>query len=850
MLPIKHLLRSYGQSKKCCPEGYFTDKTVLQQSLLEAKGWADDGERPEIRWPQSAKEVREVNPCDHNSSAEIQSFLLSNTDPGVWYHEAPYYPERLREYLFYHHCDYRPFHPYKRVTDSEYRSYGHIAIAQGSPYRGSKGVWKFEHLPYAKVDENVIYDPFHTLMNISTYTLKLLLSKRPTNTSCIQYCKTTHCHPSLWFGKTTLETAKGSSGDKKGSNGGAKSKGKGKNNKVSVPPSPPPSPTSGKKTLKESTPWVLASNEVINTIEEGLAAVYLPIGYQQDYTVKQFLTKLSVHFGVQKINFVVCAMDYFTFCISYADDNYAKPYLLYLSMLSSLVTAILSPVVHSSTIEVLYYKAVEFVVHQNGMFPPSESVHVIHQIIHLPPYIAKCGPVKNYWTLPSERAMGAIKSNVIKGGKNFEAAACKKEFAQELAKATSFYSIDDLTLHSEYIRKDPTSLNGFVYSDFIFRLRNKRNAQLDLEFTPFEMNNLLEFLVEELSNVHNSDDKSYLLHSSTLYRIHKSFSLHQSLLQDEEKQIPNFYQFACNLDHFKKYPQLQLDELPAVEDIVVNLQEGLRFVASDYAAMKSILNKLRQPINVYRSALLWGVRFEARGAMYREFEIEKENQQQRRYGAQAIVYEPSNAKNFLQREYNTDPVQYGSWCKVYTMQSTPQCNTTTTPQCSLGQLNCFMRLILPEEKLINGLCLASITMRKAEFVKRNARFDYSPNYYENLLQVDCDDNKSMRFDQPFVALYNIYPTPLAMSAWTISNTIHKAIKKYDNRYERNATQQELPTKLLFYVLERQKESLFSIENLQIFHPYHSNEPLYGKLAWTEGLETVSLAMHLITRKLS
>ena len=57
---------------------------------------------------------------------------------------------------------------------------------------------------------------------------------------------------------------------------------------------------------------------------------------------------------------------------------------------------------------------------REGLFPLSEALFCVHQMIHLSKFIRCWGPLKGWWSLPGERMIGSIKKIVPIGGVSFE----------------------------------------------------------------------------------------------------------------------------------------------------------------------------------------------------------------------------------------------------------------------------------------------------------------------------------------------------------------------------------------------------------------------------------------------
>ena len=90
------------------------------------------------------------------------------------------------------------------MTEDEYRAYAEAnSRNKKTIIKGVRGLWIFAALPYARIEENVSYDGFHVLMNVSSYTIRLLFDQRTIDLKTRQFCKNINCHPQIWLRTTT-----------------------------------------------------------------------------------------------------------------------------------------------------------------------------------------------------------------------------------------------------------------------------------------------------------------------------------------------------------------------------------------------------------------------------------------------------------------------------------------------------------------------------------------------------------------------------------------------------------------------------------------------------------------------
>jgi hypothetical protein len=149
--------------------------------------------------PLYDKSIKQLDNCKSgfNSKADFKEFYDSAIlDPSkwVWHHEK--YPGKLFiEYLYYFHCDLRTQEKQVRKTSLEYKNDAKKAKDVNKPCRGVKGEWHEAKLSYIKFEENINYDPFHTIILLSGYTLKQWKGDRFNTNKMRKFCESYNIHP-------------------------------------------------------------------------------------------------------------------------------------------------------------------------------------------------------------------------------------------------------------------------------------------------------------------------------------------------------------------------------------------------------------------------------------------------------------------------------------------------------------------------------------------------------------------------------------------------------------------------------------------------------------------------------
>jgi hypothetical protein len=211
-------------------------------------------------------------------------------------------------------------------------------------------------------------------MGIANYTLQTLLGLRKVSQATRKYCQSTNSHPEIWQVKQNRR-------------GGCNIK-------------------------EEEGAWLLGPRNGVKqkSVDEHLATLYLPRHHKDDYGVKDLLHRVTMIKGVEKIHVITSHTDWLCYIIEREDAAYPKEYLLYFSMLSSLFTSVLSPVIVADELVNLYFKSVEPVDVHGGMYPASDAAMVYHQLLDTVMFLGTAGRLNSWWTLPMERVLVGIKA--------------------------------------------------------------------------------------------------------------------------------------------------------------------------------------------------------------------------------------------------------------------------------------------------------------------------------------------------------------------------------------------------------------------------------------------------------
>lgn len=769
LLPYNHFLRSRGQTQQCCPAGFYTANAPLNLDELERV----TNEPPLVRgvglgcnnleYERKLSNLRTLC-CNTEDSTAVKEFLRSSRDtlPFRWYHKT-FQPVDFIGSLYYHFMDYRGEMKYSRVSNSVYIRDGTQALQTGSPVNGVKGLWSFRFLPYADFATQVNWDPFHTLMNVAKNVLYTWKGARPVlNDSLIEYCKYTQSHPELW----------------NSSNRKAKAY-----NKWEIP---------------------VSSVDELNSLDRFFDAFLIPKGYSKDFEIGDIFTQTGYVKGYSAIQFVEVVMDYFIYAAlrpRFGKKGYPEQLMKYLILLSEDFAWLLSTNPFSDEdINHLYYRIVELVELHHGLYPTTEALITIHQLIDLPHHIRQLGPLRNWWTLSGERFMSTVKDSLHEGGRSYVSTVLSRHINSELQDIQNYNSCQNYTLlemktlsitdtkrHILYPYKMFNITTGneeeescAIYCERLSKLMQHDGTFVDLN--QYEFSCLLHLLVREARSLYGSFKAA--LECSPLFRLYCSFSQHKRsklwTKKNSNKEMDDFgFWLTVMGEGSSSKEALELKNLfsnEVVDNSMVYEQlyrsiinKGTIYqVDWEYCcSLVSSKNNYRR-VQIFKKCIANGVEFLSRGINCRE--IKEFTTPEGRYGQQIKNKRPSNPVNLSLADHCGNLLHYSSWCRVSLRlsfdasqaedeQAAQQFNNNDD-EYEFAQLNGFFRCKLPPgDPILNDIPIASICVRK---VDRKGR---------NLFAVDANDHignrdhveTTLKPDILFCAVYNIYPTPIILA---------------------------------------------------------------------------------------
>lgn len=503
---------------------------------------------------------------------------------------------------------------------------------------------------------------------------------------------------------------------------------------------------------------------------------FISVGYSSHIRIDILFSQVGNIHGKEMINIFDWAMDFIGYSIQSTLSNYPFRYILYLSLFSKLLSDLSAPILKDDEIESLQNRVIEMVCLHEGMFPVSETHMVFHQLIELPSFLRKFGPIRGWWTLPSERGISIVKRNLSKGNYHkFYQRVYKKEFIKEYFQSEEKYSSKQ-TLFA----KDPTIVNEeeeeVSFSDFKTELGDFSD---DYECNTFQVKPLIEFMLKEL---HNKTTTNKIL-CSPLLRLHCLFKkFYVSKFQD-------FIQFLEELSE----GNISIRQISSDDPTAYISEKAWELIKDNCAILKKDLiftERLFSDeyiIPIYKTAFIWGIKFQGRGQDYFEFQ---EPTNDNSYGKQfeTLEYFPSNARNNWRGKHfpKLNSKDVSSLCLV---------KNEDIDRLHFCQINAFSKIDDMMEPLLSNTTFAIVITRDCNNVNQLGPQDRAfPNLYKSNLTYD--------HMLSIVKLKYIYPCPLAI------------VHMDENKAPINPNDDKTRTKsLLFFLLNRNRAMLIDNESI-------------------------------------
>jgi hypothetical protein len=724
-LPYNHLLRSFGQSKLCCPEHYYTDSTIfepLNESLEKVV-------------PKQAKHLsgREktnlmLSICSEDAKVTAEA-CMNGTEEYIFFHEN-IDQNVLKKLFYFHHIDYREFTRCVRVDDHSYQYKGRHNID------GVFGIWPFYLYPPAKFEFDIGYEPMHALKNIVTNLEKNMSGERFT-AKIAAFCKKIRTHPSLYeHGRTEKDAANIITG----------------------------------KDRKKIDAW--------------LNAIIIPKGYRQELQVQNLFRRSSY---MRTDSWMKWAINLIDFTMSGIGEYYPEEYKIFHSMLSSDLKDLFSPVIDKSQLEDLYNLILETICTHEGAFPESECNITWHQFMCIVPHMHHFGPLVLFWAFGGERSVGLLKQYLPRGGGGLDKIVFSRYLRSQKVISSLAYDFtlknfetvaSDHSIFSN-VKRNYTVENGdLMYSDETFSLNKCMNVspKCKIAFSEEEVNDLIETICTNVKKRCSTICKCCKM--SSLFRLYWYFE-NIPIKSRNEKYHNHFTRWAKEIlatynvkltDPFSYMENMNFSVLfnDDVEDSVAELVLSDRIINSNDIKLLSYIVNDGIQYRSFAEATIFGMRFKSRGWNCKE-QTKNPEIVDYRWGSDDRSNDrhwPDKHVNELKHHWkNSD--HYSCWGKIRVPMQHDLCGTEDYNNYNnyiYVQFNQFLQLYFPFDNFINNLSVASVTCRR--HVTQN-NVDYI---------VADNDGDSFLAHKMFVALNDVYSTPVLMVAFKSS------YKENDNIY--------------------------------------------------------------------
>jgi len=743
LLPLSHYLRLYGQSRRCCPQGQYHCSQLLVDNTDLFATHVDIRPRSLIESHQhnSRRDLTSCSPEYAENGSFRQQWLhfrehclMNPKGDFTWFHSMVR-PVLLSEYLYYASCDYRAEHQYRRISNEEYLNRANTAIDTGIHSQGVFGVWVYAKLPYSNVARQVCWDPFHTLLNVAKYTIDTWKGKRTVSKECIAYEKQIGGHPDFY------------------------------------------QPNTKKRKLSDEetsevckVPYVLRET-TRNKIEDCVDLIHIPVGHGEHYQVKKMFNRTGELHGHAKIQVVTVLMEFILWFITQFEPDYPSAYIAFHLMLSSDLQFLQRHSFTKEEVQWLHKLIIETVATHNGLFPPTESKIIWHQLVDIVPFIEFYGPIRGWWTLPMERALSKFKTNVPNGGSSYYITAFRRQMFFEQYRLRQGYAFcaDDMGFPE---RKRGTVLDNPENRGSVFILNKQlvvtdkaiflRHAvKVDLKLEDGELNSLLLLLVDEVRRLSNYNE-DIALRSSCLYRLHESCKTHNRRFRSK---IPpsQFLWWMRGVDHVIEVSNLSVLDgdisiLP-LEAIIEELNCGNIF-KSDLRQLKKFWSTKAAFVLPYHKASVFGIAQHARGYAYREDSDPERRGLNVGWNSGDQYYFPIKSCNYLCANLSRN--EYSSWFSlvdpILNEEDKTEINAPRT-----GQFNFFFRVLIRKgdttDPLIHGIPIGSAVLRNTSRITiRLAARGTSSVIMTKIFSVDATKNESFHHSQRFVPLTLVQAT--------------------------------------------------------------------------------------------
>jgi hypothetical protein len=708
ILPLRHFLRPIGQSKSCCPPGFYSENRWFSMETFSVDKNQNGQNMVRTVHEDNKRDRSHDNyclPCD--GDRERQSYLKdsyvspSSESQLQWFHTGDFNLEAisnpttgLKKILFYRHYDFREYTPYKRypyenhMNDALQAELNLTALPTKSSKKhksvsvnGIKGIWPFARYPIADISRHSGPPAIHAMTGCIRMLLDILLGEYVLKASKGKKGIPIKDHVAD-LNSDNIDIAESEDEDEDDEQVDEEEKeAEISPTKVYKPlfrPSNDPkcSYTAKKHDVRQITYW--------------LRCILLPKGMNDDSWSIRLDSIGSLKMN-QKLKMLSCFWDLMLLGCPSIDPSYKLFYRMFAADLKVMQRLYLT----ADDVDHLQNCVLETVSSWEGVLPPKTVHYKVHQLVDLPSMFTNFGTLVNFGEFAGERMMGMVKNLKLHsntGGCSYGNTIMRKQIRRELRIMNKFYSrpVNDSDRHAPNGKHLQILDGDLLFNDFPFSLSGKKTHQVELR--PFEIVHLVEIL---------------------LYEIQKRFSFNE----DECKAQSVLYGLI-------KRKKATSSSYIATLHSVSNSTNG------EYSPQeKKVAESLMKGAMVFRdSACIYGLDFCSRGFAFREIEPAKV----KAWGAQHGQQRSYDVRRDGQQMKWHEKASYSSWCMYRGLND----------KIKFGQLNGFFPVFIGDSA-IDGLLVASVTTR-GYIIKEHVPF--------------VEEYNSLDPRQNFVSLQDICPT--------------------------------------------------------------------------------------------
>jgi hypothetical protein len=674
-----------------------------------------------------------------------------------WFHSGQFNCSLFSNYLYFAHCDFRPYLPQlpsttprqkllKLAIEAEKLLAAAKARARTAGYvqkqyvsrtacKGVKGLCPLLLLSYFLTEESVCYDPMHVLKLILLAILDAMKGENASGTKVGEHCKLKGLHPQIWPFAKEKKTKKVDEVDEITCNPG---------------------------------PWyVIPENRKLT--DRGFGNLYTPTGESSQYELRSGIFQYSG--SLKAVSILRVLINYMDFVLFFV--NLPPAYAELLSMLSDDVCHLFSPFGTWDNVRDNGNRIIETLCTLEGMLPESERYFTIHQLSHLPLFRIRQGALKNWWFVSGERFVGKVAQFVMEGGMSYDKTLFSKYLSFENLRRQEFSNAVYMNSKEKPFFALDENKQTLYFSNFRYCLCKQSSKNWLIRNQFYFFGSLLTSLLLQIE--YQSTSAAHAMRSS-LYQL---LLVYVTTVAVSRRNILN-KRFAC--EEFAKWIIDGDLEQPCNLAISLSEKHPLTYYNQEICVEKLFLVKSyfirlhTEGIPYYHDAFIGGQRFVSRGIQFQQMFIPDSRDN---------AYVPMNQsciRNIMSNKRGCDSIcrlfihhelcdALGDLLKRdYSLNITK--STVSTPPYGrsisfdeyAASINAFIEVQIPDDPVFpEPLKMAAVNVWKLHKIKR---LDF----------INCDDKSSYQPAVRFVPIQHILPTRIALAGINAQMEIMPTVK--------------------------------------------------------------------------